>query len=163
MAARAQVVMVEALPHNANHILHSLRRNGLDPRLCTDLFLVRNAVAAAASRRFAVVYDEANVRRRGRALSPPHTVAQIWKPMRAHTSVHVRLQICPHAYTQFTRTCAIAHTSLMRAHALPTPIPRAHDSTHTRARGATAGPHGAPTPAGQRPRCAHRQDTRTHT
>ena len=59
--ALEQVVMVEALPHNANHILHSLQRNGLMTRLCTDLFVVRNAVASASGRRFSVVYDEANV------------------------------------------------------------------------------------------------------
>lgn len=40
-----KVIMIEAMPHNANHILHSIHKNGMSSRLCRDLFLLRNAAS----------------------------------------------------------------------------------------------------------------------
>ena len=97
--------MVEALPHNANHILHSLRRNGMSARLCDSVFLVRNAVASASRQPFAVVYTEGNVRLPPTP-SPSHSPSQL-------TSVTFRLHRMPSPmYSSAERCCRVPSLSL---------------------------------------------------
>ena len=53
---RHPTIMVEAMEHNANHILHSLQHNKLFPALCETVFLVRNAVSSASHLPYAIVH-----------------------------------------------------------------------------------------------------------